>query len=158
MIEFSLTWWFTKRLKITFTSVLREDPVKYQVYTYNITIKRTATLLKTRPRQMCFPVNFLRRPFSQNTTSCCYIYKYKDITDSTGPSDITFYPNFNKMFDHLETMLTICRPEKVLSAGSLCGPLVPSPQSKCPKRTFMLPQKYHASVSNMLSKPLKCFM
>ena len=48
--------------------------------------------------------------------------------------------------------------QKVLSAGSLCGPLVPSPQSKCPKSTFMLPQKYHVSVSNMLLKPLKCFM
>ena len=49
-------------------------------------------------------------------------------------------------------------PKKVLSAESLCRPLVPSPQPKCPKRTFMLPQKYHASVSNMLSKPLKCFI
>ena len=47
---------------------------------------------------------------------------------------------------------------KVLSAGSLCGPLVPSTQSKCPKRTIMLPQKYHVLISNMLSKPLKCFM
>ena len=49
-------------------------------------------------------------------------------------------------------------PKKVLSAESLCRALVPSPQPKCPKRTFMLPQKYHASVSNMLSKPLKCFI
>ena len=73
-------------------------------------------------------------------------------------SDRSSYPIFNKRFDHLETLLTIHRPKKVLSAGSLCGPLVPSPQSKCPKRTFMLPQKYHVSVSNMLSKPLKCFM
>ena len=77
---------------------------------------------------------------------------------STGASDRSSYPIFNKRFDHLETLLTIHRPKKVLSAGSLCGPLVPSPQSKCPKRTFMLPQKYHVSVSNMLSKPLKCFM
>ena len=79
-------------------------------------------------------------------------------SNSTGSSDRSFYPIFNKKFDYLETLLTIHRPKKVLSAGSLCGPLVPSPQSKCPKRTFMLPQKYHVSVSNMLSKPLKCFM
>ena len=63
----------------------------------------------------------------------------------------SFYPIFNKKFDHLETLLTICRPKKALPAGSLCRPLVPSPLSKCPKRTFILPQKYHASVSNMLS-------
>ena len=32
-------------------------------------------------------------------------------------------------------------------------------QSKCPKKkTFMLPQKYHVSISNVLSKPVKCFM
>ena len=52
----------------------------------------------------------------------CYI--------STGASNRRFYTIFNKMFDHLETLLTIHRPKKVLSAGSLCGPLVPSPQSK----------------------------
>ena len=51
---------------------------------------------------------------------------------STEASDRSFYPIFNKRFDHLETMLTICRPKKVLPAGSLCGPFVPSPQSKCP--------------------------
>ena len=70
---------------------------------------------------------------------------------STGASDRSFYPIFNKRCDHLEALLTIHWPKKVLSAGSLCGLLVPSPQYKCPKRTFMLPQKYHASVSNMLS-------
>ena len=69
-----------------------------------------------------------------------------------------FYPIFNKKFDHLETLLKICRPKKGLSAGSPCWPLVSSPQSKCPKRTFMLAQKYHVSISYMLSKPLKCFM
>ena len=54
-------------------------------------------------------------------------------------------------------MPTICKPKNVLSAGSLCGPSVSSPQSKCPKRTtFILTQKYHVSVSNMLSKQLKC--
>ena len=80
--------------------------------------------------------------------------KFSSFTFSTGASDRSFYPIFNKRFDHLEILLT----QKVLSAGSLCGLLVPSPQSKCPKRTFMLPQKYHASVWNMFSKPLKCFM
>ena len=59
---------------------------------------------------------------------------------STGASDRSFYSTFNKRFDHLETLLTICRPKKVFSAGLLCGPLVPSPQSKCPKRTFMCPK------------------
>ena len=77
---------------------------------------------------------------------------------STGASDRSFYPIFNKRFDHLETLLTICRPQKIFSAGSLCGPLVPSPQFKYPKKNFMLPQKYHVSVPNMLSKSLKCFM
>ena len=71
--------------------------------------------------------------------------------DSSGVSDRSFYPIFNKKFDNLETLLTIHRSKNVLSAGSLCGRLVPSPQSKCPKRTFILPQKYHVSASNMLS-------
>ena len=70
---------------------------------------------------------------------------------STRASGRGFYPIFNKTFDHLETLMTIHRPKNVLSAGSLCGPLVSSPQSICPKRTFILPQKCHASVSNMLS-------
>ena len=70
---------------------------------------------------------------------------------STGASDRSFYPIFNKRLDHLETLLTIQRPKKVLLAGSLRGPLVPSPQSKCPKMIFMLSQKYHAQVSNLLS-------
>ena len=60
---------------------------------------------------------------------------------STGASDRSFYPIFNKKFDHLETLLTIHRPKKVLSTGSLCGPFVPNSQSKCPKRIFILPQK-----------------
>ena len=76
----------------------------------------------------------------------------------TGASDRSFQPIFNKKLDHLEILLTICRPKKVLSAGSLCWPLVSSPQSKRPKRTSMLPQNHHASVSNMLWKPLKYFM
>ena len=40
---------------------------------------------------------------------------------STGASDRSFYPIFNKKFDHLETLLTIHRPKEVLSARSLCG-------------------------------------
>ena len=68
-----------------------------------------------------------------------------DLTNySTGASDRSFYSIFNKRFDHLETLLTTDWPKKVLSAGSLCGPLVPCPQSKCPKRTFMLAQKYQS--------------
>ena len=78
--------------------------------------------------------------------------------NSTGTSGRSFYPIFNKWFGRLETLLTMCRPKKVLPAGSLCRSLVPNSQSKCPVMTFMLPQSYHALVSNMLSKPLKCFM
>ena len=84
--------------------------------------------------------------------------QYYNALISAGASDRHFYPIFNKRFDHLETLLTICRPKKILLTGPLCRPLMPRPQSKCPKRTFMLPQKYHVSVSNMLSKSLKCFM
>ena len=65
---------------------------------------------------------------------------------STGASDRSFYPIFNKKFDHLETLRTIHRPPKILSAGSLCRSLVPSS-----KRTFILSEKYYASVSNMFS-------
>ena len=36
--------------------------------------------------------------------------------------------------------------------------LCPVPSLNAPKITFMLPQKYHASVSNMLSETLKCFI
>ena len=96
---------------------------------------------------------FLKEPLSRSIRQ-----RKLPIYYSTGASDRSFYPIFNKRFDHLETLLTTCRPKKVLSARSLCGPLVPSSQSKCPKRTYMLPEKYHVSVSNMLSKPLKCLM
>ena len=77
---------------------------------------------------------------------------------STRGSHRSFYPIFNKGFDHLETLLQIHRPKKVLSAGSLCRPFVPSSHFKCRKRTFILPQKHQASVSNMFSQPFKCFM
>ena len=86
------------------------------------------------------------------------LFQSRYLFHSTGASDRSFYTIFNKRFDHLETLLTICRPKKFFSGGSLCGPLVLSRQSKWRKRTFMLPQKYHVSVSNLLSKPLKCFM
>ena len=69
----------------------------------------------------------------------------------TKASDSSFYPFFKEKFDQFETLLSIYRLKNVLSAESLCDPLVPSPQSRCPKRTFILPQRYHASVSNMLS-------
>ena len=52
----------------------------------------------------------------------------------------------------------IHRPKNFSSAGSLCRPFVTRPQFKCPRRTFILPQKYHASVSNMLSYPIRYFI
>ena len=75
---------------------------------------------------------------------------------STGTSDISFYPILSKRFDHLEILLTIYRHKKVLSAGSLCRPLVPSPQSKRLKRTFMLPQVLPQVLPFMLPQ-VSCF-
>ena len=72
-------------------------------------------------------------------------------TYSAGASERPFHPIFNKRFDDLKTLVTIQRPKKTLSAGSLCGPLVPSAHSKGPKRTFILTR-------NMLSYQLKCFI
>ena len=37
-----------------------------------------------------------------------------NIDNSTGVSDRSFYPIFNKTFDHLETLPTIHRPKNVL--------------------------------------------
>ena len=65
-----------------------------------------------------------------------YVLRFRHSHDSKGASGRSFYTIFNKKFDHLEILLTIHRPKKVLSAGSLCGSLVPSPQSKCTKMTF----------------------
>ena len=62
------------------------------------------------------------------------------IINSTGASDRSFYPIFNKRFDHLETLLTICRPKKILSAGLLCGLLVSSPQSNALKGPSCYPK------------------
>ena len=41
-------------------------------------------------------------------------------SNSTGSSDRSFYPIFNKKFDYLETLLTIHRPKKVHCAGLQC--------------------------------------
>ena len=66
--------------------------------------------------------------------------KFSSFTFSTGASDRSFYPIFNKRFDHLETLLTICRPKKILSAGLLCGLLVSSPQSNALKGPSCYPK------------------
>ena len=76
---------------------------------------------------------------------------FMENANSTGASDRSSYPIFNIKFDHLETLLTIQRPKNILSVKSLYGHLVPCPQSKCPKRTFILPRNHHDSVSHMLS-------
>ena len=65
----------------------------------------------------------------------------KTFTYGTGASDRSFYPIFNKRYDHLETLLTIHRPKKALPAGSLCGPLVPSPLPKCLKKDIHITPK-----------------
>ena len=88
--------------------------------------------------------------FSVVVTCIYFVAKNFEIACSSGAINGSICLIFNKRFDHLETLLTIHRPEKVLLAGLLCGSLLPSPQSKCLKRVFMLPQKYHASDSNML--------
>ena len=75
---------------------------------------------------------------------------------STGTSDISFYLILSKRFDHLEILLTICGPKKDLSAGSLCRPLVSSPQFKRPKRTFTLPQVLPQVLPFMLPQ-VSCF-
>ena len=78
-------------------------------------------------------------PLMECLNSLCFQIKCKKyFSNSTGASDRSVYLIFNKRF---ETLLTICRPKNVLSAGSLCESLVPSTQSKCPKRTFLLPPK-----------------
>ena len=120
--------------------------------------RKTFQGLKTLLHQDCrvcylqhFEENKLNLPILANQ-------KKKLSYRSTGASDRSFYPVYNERFDRLGTLLTICRPKNVFSAGSLWRALAPSPQSKWHKRTFMLLWKYHVSVSNMLSKPLKCFM
>ena len=85
---------------------------------------------------------FTKDAVSYDVLTCYYAHQIPQgefIPWGIGASDRSFYPIFNKRFDYLETLLTKRRSKNVLSAGSLCGPLVPSPQSKCPKMTFMLP-------------------
>ena len=93
--------------------------------------------------------------FAMSFKSCSFFQLIQltypiNFNNSTGTSDRSFCPIFNKRFDHLETLLPMHRPKNVLSAGSLCESLMASPQSKCPKRIFILAQKYHVSVSIML--------
>ena len=73
--------------------------------------------------------------------------------NSTGASGRSFYPIFNKKFDHLETLLTICRSKKVLSAGSLCpvsslnAPKWPSCYPKSIMFQFQICYQSHWNVS-----------
>ena len=78
---------------------------------------------------------FLKEPLSRSIRQLKLPIYY-----STGASDRSFYPIFNKRFDHLETLLTICRPKKILSAGLLCGLLVSSPQSNALKGPSCYPK------------------
>ena len=86
------------------------------------------------------------------------IYFFFSATHSTGACDRRFYPIFNKRFCKLETLLTMQGSAKVLSDGLPWAPLVPSLQSRSLKGTFILPQKYHASISNIFSQPLVSFI
>ena len=81
----------------------------------------------------------------------------KLLANSTGASGRSFWPIFNKRFDHLETFLTIWRPKKDLSAGLLCRPLMPSPQFKCPKRTLCVTPKLSCFSLNYVIKATEMF-
>ena len=91
--------------------------------------------IKERLQCRCFPVNIAHFMIKSILKSICERLLPHP---NTGANDRSFYPIFNKKFYHL---LTIHRPKKVLSAGSLSKPLTPSAQTKCPKRTFILPPK-----------------
>ena len=81
--------------------------------------------------------------FTKHSVECCFVVNFlfcRETFNNTGASDRSFYPIYNKRFDHLETLLTIHRPKKVLSAGSLFGPLVPSPSLNAPKRPLYYPK------------------
>ena len=67
-----------------------------------------------------------------NTNEDTIFWRYQ-MANSTEASNRSFYPIFKKRFVHLQTLLTIHKPKKVLSDGSLRGPLVRSSQSKSPK-------------------------
>ena len=85
-------------------------------------------------------------------TLCSYHVKYAFQSEytcrftSTGASDRSFYLIFNRKVESLRNIADNTQTKKVLSAGSLCRILVPSPQSKCPQKTFIIPQKYHDSI------------
>ena len=53
---------------------------------------------------------FLKEPLSR-----CIRQRKLPIYYSTGASDRSFYPIFNKKFDHLETLLTIHNPNSFVS-------------------------------------------
>ena len=78
------------------------------------------------------PETFDNFDFAQNENR----YFYYSILSS----NINFYPIFNKRFDHLKALLTIHRRKKALSAGSLCGPLVRSPNLNAPKGPSYYPR------------------
>ena len=74
---------------------------------------------------------------------------------STRASDRSFYPIFNKSFEHLETLLTIRRSKNVLSAGSQCGPQCSFSNLNTPKGPSYYPKSimlqfqicYHSHVN-----------
>ena len=42
------------------------------------------------------------------------------------------------------------KPQQIFASWVTVRAFSASPQSKCAKRTFILPQKYHVSVSNVI--------
>ena len=80
-----------------------------------------------------------------------------NIHDSTGATDRSFYPIFNKKFGHLETLLTIHRLKNVLTAGLLCRPLLRSPYSKSPKRTLLEPYSKSPKRTFHITQKVLCF-
>ena len=61
-----------------------------------------------------------------NCNPCFWIWGNLPFRSSTRASNRSFYIIFNKRFDHLKHLLTKHRTKKVLSAGSLCGSLIPN--------------------------------
>ena len=83
----------------------------------------------------------MHSPLGPTLTNDFLCHYEKNWLNTTGASDRSLYPIFNKTFDHLETLLTIHRPKEVWSAGSLCRFLVASPQSKCPPKDLHITPK-----------------
>ena len=75
---------------------------------------------------------------SGNSLIRLLLEKITHIKNTTRASNWSFYPFFNKRFDHLETLLAIHTPKKVLSARSLCGSLAPVPYA--PKGPLYYPK------------------